>query len=460
VSSVNTYAGSATNSSLENTGVGPSGSTPDSNMTGSPDGVFTTSLSMSSGQNSVSFDTYNFDPGQSGVTYNGISITATMKHGGAATCQIFGALCGLNGVGGAPVASTSVGTNLTTSSATYGFGGSTDLWGISSSNYTDANLNSAVQATCFEFGVWFKNTGGVGTCTGSVDAVQCTTWYTASTPPGAPTGLTAAYNDPTSIALNWTQGSGTVTDNSYRYSTDNATWTAHDIGIAETAQVVPGLTPNTLYYFQVQASNSGGSSSWSTYAFAPTQVTVSQTATLTPFGDGTTTGWSPSTGVNCYPVISDNTDTTYVTPPASTSEPLIVGLIVNSGGGSLDLPPNLICVTGVTLNFRAETTNGSHAAGPTASVTNSGGGLTLVAAAGPGTIATSPTTYNVSGPQENQQSLTQWTDPLLVILAGDTSQDLQLYEVSVTVTYLVPVPVNLVGRGIMIGTAAMMASTR
>jgi hypothetical protein len=96
------------------------------------------------------------------------------------------------------------------------------------------------------------------------NAEEISITYTSTTP-GAPTGLTAAYASSTSVALAWTQGSGTVTDNKVQWSTDNATWNTTDIGSAATSYTVTGLTASTLYYFQVNAGNSGSFSAYSAY---------------------------------------------------------------------------------------------------------------------------------------------------------------------------------------------------
>jgi Fibronectin type III domain len=79
--------------------------------------------------------------------------------------------------------------------------------------------------------------------------------------PGAPSGLAAAYGSTTSVTLTFTQGSGTVANNGYRYSTDNATWTTGTVA-AGTSITVTGLTSGQLYYFQVNAQNAAGSSAY------------------------------------------------------------------------------------------------------------------------------------------------------------------------------------------------------
>jgi len=84
----------------------------------------------------------------------------------------------------------------------------------------------------------------------------------AASPPGIPTGLAASYGSATSVALSWTQGSGTVTDNKVQWSTDNATWTTVDQGSAVTSATITGLTQNNLYFFRVDAENTNGGSGY------------------------------------------------------------------------------------------------------------------------------------------------------------------------------------------------------
>lgn len=255
---------------------------------------------------------------------------------------------------------------------------------------------------------------------------------TTGSPPGAPTGLTASYNSPTSLNLAWTQGSGTVTDNKVQYSTDNATWTTVDIGSAVTSYTLTGLTPNTLYYVQVAAANTNGTSSYSTYAYCPTQPTESVTLTLEPIADVTTTGWTKVGGSNFYGDLSDGSDSTYAIPPASTSEPLVL---------TLQTPPaNLICVTEVQYNVRAETNSGGDTTGISASVQTSGASA-LFSAVGTGAITTSFANYQATGATPSgQQNLTAWTAAQLVLSALDTGQHALPSEASVTITYLIAAP--------------------
>jgi hypothetical protein len=87
--------------------------------------------------------------------------------------------------------------------------------------------------------------------------------YTASSTPGVPSNLAPSYAGSTEVKLTWTQGSGTVTDNEVQYSTNGTSgWTTVDVGSAATSHTVTGLTPGQLYFFQVNAGDSGSYSSY------------------------------------------------------------------------------------------------------------------------------------------------------------------------------------------------------
>jgi hypothetical protein len=275
----------------------------------------------------------------------------------------------------------------------------------------------------------------------AADAAEISITYTSGSPPGAPAGLTATYNSPSSLNLAWTQGSGTVTDNKVQYSTDNSTWTTVDIGSAATSYTLTGLTPNTLYYVQVAAANSGGTSAYSYYAYWPTQLTNSVTVTLSPIADVTTTGWSNVGGAGSFhAALTDASDSTYATPPANTTGPLMLTL--------QNPPANLICVQNAYLNYRAKTTNAGDTAGPMGSFYQSDGVTVLASISGTQAITTSFQNYTPAifgTANSGQQGLTQWTAARVAIYAGDSAQDAQMSEASVTLQYLVPIGIVLPG---------------
>ena len=91
--------------------------------------------------------------------------------------------------------------------------------------------------------------------------------------PAAPTGLTAGPFDTVEIALAWTNPAGPLTDNTiYEFSDSGCSdeIATIDLGGVATSYDVTGLTPDTVYGFEVSASNSTGESDLSACAGATT----------------------------------------------------------------------------------------------------------------------------------------------------------------------------------------------
>jgi hypothetical protein len=171
----------------------------------------------------------------------------------SADSQCFGLYDGTNSVAfgtsfNAPTKSNSVGESV--------YDSADCLFGYNSSNTLTVQA-SGVDVTS-EIKLDFTTTTStaqqyIGLALGSV----------AVTAPGTPTNLVASYASSTSTTLAWTQGSGTVTDNLIKYGTDGSTFgTTIDIGSAATTYTVTGLTANQLYFFEVAAENTGGTSAY------------------------------------------------------------------------------------------------------------------------------------------------------------------------------------------------------
>ena len=98
--------------------------------------------------------------------------------------------------------------------------------------------------------------------------------------PSAPT-LTAGNKQ---IAVSWTapnNNGGTITDYDVQYSTDESTWTSHSFTGTGTSTTIGTLTNGTRYYVQVRATNSSGSSGWSTSSNATPDVAPGKPANPT-----------------------------------------------------------------------------------------------------------------------------------------------------------------------------------
>ena len=328
---------------------------------------------------------------------------------------------------------------------TYGTG-TTDLFG---SSLTTTIVNgSGFGFTCSAEGAKSSNNFSVNSMSGTV-------YYTSSSPPSAPTGLSLSYISGTSLGATWTNPSGTLTDNKIQISTDNSTWTTIDIGSVVTSYTFTGLTPNTLYYVQVAAVNSGGTSSYSTYAYAYTGGTANESITLDLISpDIATTGFTFSGAYTTgWQTLNSASDSNFVTTPSNLGYALEVTLQT--------APSNLIAVTGVTINMRAKTTNASYTTAPTWLILRSAGG----ALTGPAdtqvtaSLTTSFANYTNSGEAlQGTQALADWTGAELVLEPVDTQQATEIAEASITITYWIPAPLPRGGFNNSIMNSCGMAS--
>ncbi len=117
--------------------------------------------------------------------------------------------------------------------------------------------------------------------TGSPSTAASATTAVPTTPPDAPTGLTATANGQTRIDLSWTAPAATPAGGSaagYRIeaspSGNDDTWTTlvTDTGTTATTYSHTGLTAGTLRHYRVSAVNSVGASGPSNTAFATTAM--------------------------------------------------------------------------------------------------------------------------------------------------------------------------------------------
>jgi hypothetical protein len=171
------YAGSA-GSNLA--GVGTVAWNNTANAVGAPDGaVAITPETIGSATVTESLDLYNFAPAiPAGNQITGIQIVMTALKAGLRLLDIDSCQLTLGGVTGTPTTTNASGTGLTTTSATYTFGGSSDPWGFTQAQLANlANVNSAVEGTGPTFSVWFVGGGGSSAAEAEVDAVQITLWY-------------------------------------------------------------------------------------------------------------------------------------------------------------------------------------------------------------------------------------------------------------------------------------------
>jgi len=155
------------------------------------------------------------------------------------------------------------------------------------------------------------------------------------TPPstvcGTPSGLNATSITNTSATLNWTAVSG-ASSYSIQYRPSTAT-TFTTVSSATNSFNLTGLTLGTGYVYQVSATCSGGSSSYSSQAsFTTTGGTVScgTPTTLTTSGvtsTGATLNWAAVTGASSYNIqYKTSAATTYTTTTSTTNSVALTGL--------------------------------------------------------------------------------------------------------------------------------------
>jgi Fibronectin type III domain len=207
-------------------------SIPDSSS-GSNCGLYLVLGSIPGNVSSISAVSFSFDSAMSSTKSGGGNLYATVWNS-ALTSKL--------------VATTDLGVNDSTTFAS----------GSSSATLSDATIadwNGAI--------LELSTGGSSNSNSDEICLIGVVLTCTLSSTPGVPTGLSAAYASSTSVALTWTQGSGTVTDNEVQYSTNGTSgWTTVDVGSAATSHTVTGLTPGQLYFFQVNAGDSGSYSSY------------------------------------------------------------------------------------------------------------------------------------------------------------------------------------------------------
>ncbi|MDR1786909.1 MAG: SUMF1/EgtB/PvdO family nonheme iron enzyme [Treponema sp.] len=139
----------------------------------------------------------------------------------------------------------------------------------SESPNTSYSDNWLASGTAYYYKVSALNSsGGEGTLSGYVSA---------STFPGAPTGLLAAAQPAGNIALSWTAVTGAASYKVYRSLSAGGIYS--HIGTSETLNTAyndsnSGLSANTIYYYKVSAVNAAGEGSKSAFASAATLLSA------------------------------------------------------------------------------------------------------------------------------------------------------------------------------------------
>src|SRR5207302_1784031 len=168
---------------------------------------------------------------------------------------------------------------------------------------TSLTNNGLSPNTTYYFEVRATNTGGASAL--SSPPVSATT---LPLPPATPTGVTATAKSSSSITVSWTASTGAAWYQVYNSTSPSGPFTKFG-GTSGTSLVIWGLHPSTTYYFEVRASNTGGTSALSsppvsatTFPLPPAPPTG---VTATPKSSTQiTVSWTASAGATWYHVFN------------------------------------------------------------------------------------------------------------------------------------------------------------
>jgi hypothetical protein len=140
------------------------------------------------------------------------------------------------------------------------------------STTTSTTVTGLANGTAYVFQIAAVNEAGTGSYSSASSSV------TPATTPGAPTSVTATPGN-VSAAVSWTtpaSNGAAITDYVVQYSSNSgSSWTTFADGTSSsTSATVTGLANGTSYVFQVAATNSVGTGSYSTASSAVTPRTV------------------------------------------------------------------------------------------------------------------------------------------------------------------------------------------
>jgi alpha-tubulin suppressor-like RCC1 family protein/fibronectin type 3 domain-containing protein len=255
----------------------------------------------------------------------------------------------------------------TTESAAFSCGTS-----FSAGASTAATINGLTTGTAYYFVV--KATDGTG--------VTYTSTASQTTPYGAPTAPAslAATNGLSNVGLTWaaSTGAGTVTYSVVRATASAGPYTTLVSGISTPAYTDYTALNGTTYYYEVNASNAGGTSANTSWVSATPMGSFSVTSTVAT-GTQTTIAWSAASGATNYNVQYGTSSGVYSTTLSNQTSPLtITGLTTGTpyyilvtatnAGGSENAQSEVIAdpvgsftasavpgVTQATLNWTAAT---------------------------------------------------------------------------------------------------------
>ncbi len=230
----------------------------------------------------------------------------------------------------APTAISAVAGNAqATISWTAGSGSSSSLirYGTASGNYTSSidpaaspqTITGLANGTTIYYQVGSKNS------TGTVWSDQYS--VTPVGPPSAPTGISSIAGN-AQATISWTAGTG-ATSSLIRYGTVSGTYTT-TIDPAASPQAITSLANGTIYYYQVGAKNSSGTT-WSTqYTVTPVALPSAPIGISSLPGNAQATiSWTAGTGATSSLIRYGTVSGTYTTTIDPASSPQAVTGLAN-----------------------------------------------------------------------------------------------------------------------------------
>lgn len=166
---------------------------------------------------------------------------------------------------------------------------------------SSVSVSSSVSTTYSEPNIYFPGTGVVGNSWGNNFSLS-----TVSTPPSAPTGVTAADGTSTAnVTISWSASSGATSYSVWRgTSSSSASTTSLSSTVTTTSYSDTSATPGVVYYYWVKATGSGGTSglSGSNTGYRKLSVPTGVSATDGNSTANVTVTWSTVTGASHYRV--------------------------------------------------------------------------------------------------------------------------------------------------------------
>jgi len=182
----------------------------------------------------------------------------------------------------------------TTADGTYSQVGGTST----TTSYTNTSLSAGI-TYYYKVAAYY---GGASAITGTQSG-----YTSATTPPDAPTNVTAKVNSESSITVSW----GAVTGGTeyYIYRSTTADGTYDSVGTSATNSYKDSSLPSsTTYYYKVAAYNSGGIGNQSSYASTTTLPDVPTNVTATANSvNSITISWESVTGTTGYYIYRSTT---------------------------------------------------------------------------------------------------------------------------------------------------------